>query len=122
MGEFKLTESYYRLLDIIWRSEPMTLLSLVEHAAHELGWKRTTVTTVLKKLCDEGYCEYDGKMIRALVKRERVERDDSAEIVSRRFGGSLPRFITAFVEEHELSDSEIDEILALLRERRGGGE
>ena len=120
MGEFRLTESYYRLLDIIWRCEPMTLQSLVEHASHELGWKRTTVTTVLKKLCDTGYCRYDSKTVSSLVPRGSVEREDSAEIVKSRFGGSLPRFVTAFIEGNDLSDSEINEILTLLNERRGG--
>ena len=118
MGEFRITESYYRLMDIIWRNEPTTLRILVALCADELGWKRTTVTTVLKKLCDEGYCAYDGKTITSLVSRADLERADSAGIISSRFGNSLPRFITSFVEQQPLTGSEVDEIIAILEKQR----
>ena len=119
MSDNHLRESGYRLLDIIWSREPLTSRELAEHAAERLGWSRTTTYTVLKKLVDDGYCANENARVRALIAREEVQRTDSERLVSSRFGGSLPKFITAFMDSRAMSKEEADEIIRLLEEYKG---
>ena len=112
--EAKLREHEYRLLDIIWNNEPMTSKQLVEMAADQFGWKPTTTYTVIKTLSNAGYAENVNSVVRSLVTREQVQKTDSAEIVSKRFGGSLPRFIATFISGEGMSKEEADEIRKML--------
>ena len=63
----KIHESEYRFCLIMWEHEPVTAVELVKLCQDQLGWKRTTTYTVIKRLaCDEnmglnpyGYGERD---------------------------------------------------------------
>ena len=43
-----------RFADIIWAHAPIKATELTKLAEAELGWKRTTTYTVLKRLCERG--------------------------------------------------------------------
>ena len=43
-----------RFADQIWERAPITSAELVHIGEEMFGWKRTTVYTVLKRLCDKG--------------------------------------------------------------------
>lgn len=115
MDELRLRDSSYRLLDIIWKNEPMSSRSLTEHAKDELGWEHTTTYTVLKDLTTKGFCQNVGRVVTSLVPREKVQRADSVSVVNKRFSGSLPSFVTAFVESEGMSEQEANEIIEMLR-------
>ena len=119
--DYKLAESPYRLMKIIWANEPMTSMDLAKLAQAELGWKRTTTYSVLKALVVQGFCVNDNTMVTSLVTPEEVERYDSnriAEYAKSRFGGSLPKFITAFIDNKGMSKEEADEIIEILNKYR----
>ena len=86
--------------------------------AEELGWKRTTTYTVLKKLCAKGIFRNENSIVTALVKKEQVQRYESQSLLEKSFGGSLPRFITAFLGDRQLSQEEADELQALIDRHR----
>lgn len=120
--ELKLAEAPYRLLKIIWDNEPLTSMDLAKFAQTEFGWKRTTTYSVLKALITQGLCENENTIVKSLVSPEEVERHDStriAEYAKSRFGGSLPRFISTFVDSKGMTKEEADEIMEILRENYG---
>lgn len=120
--DFKLAEAPYRLLKIIWSNEPLTSMELAKLAQAELGWKRTTTYSVLKALINQGACENENTIVRSLVTPEEVERCDSSRIAEQarsRFGGSLPRFIAAFVDGEGMTREEAEEIMEILRKNYG---
>ena len=43
-----------RFADIIWAHEPLSSSQLAAYSLAELGWKKTTSYTVLRRLCDKG--------------------------------------------------------------------
>ena len=69
---------------------------------------------MLKKLCERGVLQNRDGAVTALVKREAVQCDESAAVVDKTFGGSLPRFVAAFLNAKTISDEEAAEIRALL--------
>ena len=77
MKEFRLYESEYRLLDLIWREEPLKSTELVKLAFKELEWKKSTCYTVLKKLETKGFVQNEKAVVTSLVVREQVQRYES---------------------------------------------
>lgn len=110
----RLAEGEYRFAALVWANEPLSSGQLVRLAADALGWKKSTTYTVLKKLCSRGILHNEGGTVTALVKQDAVQRQESAAVVDRTFGGSLPRFVAAFLNEKPISAEEAAQIRALL--------
>lgn len=112
--ELKLHDAEYRFVNIVWEEEPIPSGQLAKVCLEQLGWKRTTTYTVLKKLCDRGILQNLDTIVTSLVNREQVQRYESQSVLDRSFNGSLPRFIAAYMGDRKISEQERKEILELL--------
>lgn len=113
-----LTLADHRLLDLVWPNQPLPSGRLCQIAQEQLGWKRTTTYTVLKRLCDKGYLKNEASVVTALVDRATVQRADGQEVLQRSFQGSLPSFLAAFLQSGTVSDQEAEEIAQMLDDYR----
>ncbi|HIQ87325.1 MAG TPA: BlaI/MecI/CopY family transcriptional regulator [Candidatus Scatomorpha gallistercoris] len=119
MGEFTLGAMESRFADMIWAREPVSSTELVKLAAQELGWKKSTTYTVLKRLSERGLFVNDGGTVRALISRSDYYAERSERFVDESFSGSLPAFLAAFTSRKQLTDKEIDELQSLIDNMRG---
>ena len=118
-NEYKLFEAEYRFALVVWENEPIHSRILAELCADALGWKRPTTYTVLRKLCERGILRNENAMVTSIVKKGDVQGYESAAIVDRAFGGSLPSFITAFLKTKKLTPEEAAEIQEMINEASG---
>jgi predicted transcriptional regulator len=112
----KLFDAEYRFACIVWESEPIQSRKLAQLCEEQLGWKRSTTYTVLRKLCEKGILKNEHAIVTALVTKEQIQQYESHEIVEKAFEGSLPKFLTAFLGGKKLKEKEIDKIKKLLDE------
>lgn len=118
MEMMKLCESDHRFMTVIWDNEPLTSGELVAICARELGWKKSTTYTTLKKMCDKGFAENNGSTVTSLVEREKVQSYASEHFVDHTFGGSLPRFLAAFLGGRTISQEEAAELKRLIDQHK----
>ena len=124
MDHLKMAEGEYRFACIVWENEPLPSGRLVELSLEQLGWKKSTTYTVLKKLVDRGVLRNDNAVVSAAVAKDDVLREESRAVVERTFNGSLPSFLAHFMGGRTISDAEADELKAVIdrfREREGNG-
>lgn len=121
MKEYKLFESEYRFMDIVWNYEPVKSTELARLCNSILGWKKSTCYTVLKKLAERGFVRNEQATVTALVGRQEVQKYESEAVVNKNFGGSLPAFLTAFLKDRKLSREEAEEIRKMIEEAADGG-
>lgn len=114
MEEYKLCESEYRFASIVWQNEPISSGELVTFCQEQLGWKKSTTYTVLKKLCEKGILKNENAVVSSIIKRQQVQSFESEQFINRTFGGSLPQFITAFMKDRKLSKKEAEELKNLI--------
>ena len=119
MDETRLGAVEARFADIIWQNAPLSSGELVRICAQQLEWKKSTTYTVLKKLSEKGLFRTEDSMVTALVTRQEFEAKQSQQFVEETFSGSLPAFVAAFASQKKLSDSEIDQLQALIEAMRG---
>ena len=110
----RLAEGEYRFATLVWDHEPLPSGQLATLADGTLGWKKSTAYTVLKKLCERGVLQNADGCVTSLIKKEDVQQAESAAVVDKTFGGSLPQFVAAFLNAKPISDAEASEIRALL--------
>ena len=112
----KLFDSEYRFMQIVWDHAPVRSGVLVDLCNAELGWKKSTTYTVIKKLCEKGFIENNDAVVSVLISQDEAQREESTQFVERTFGGSLPSFIAAFLSGKKISDEEADEIRQMIDE------
>lgn len=116
----KVFESEYRFCLILWEREPVTSGELVKLCRERLGWKPTTTYTVIKRLSERGVLKNEHAVVTALVTRDQVQAAEIDELVEKKFSGSLPAFLSAFVRHRRLTPAELDQVQEMIdRYRRG---
>ena len=99
---------------------PVTASQLAKLCLEQLGWKRTTTYTVIKRLGERGILKNENSLVTALVSKDEAQACEIDELVEKKFEGSLPTFIAAFTRRQDLSDRELDEVQQMIdRIRRG---
>ena len=114
MSEIQLGVIEARFADIIWKNEPVSSSALVKLAGEELGWKRTTVHTVLRRLCDKGLFRNDDGTVTSILSRERFYALQSKQFVDTTFHGSLPAFLAAFSKSRSLTEAAREQIRQMI--------
>ena len=117
----KIFESEYRFCLIMWEHEPITAAELVKLCQEQLGWKRTTTYTVIKRLSERGVLANQDGTITSLVSKEQAQNREIDALVEEKFQGSLPAFIAAFTKRQDISKADLDEVQRMIDRIRKGG-
>lgn len=116
----KIHEGEYRFCLILWKHEPVTAAQLAKLCLEQLGWKRTTTYTIIKRLGERGILKNEDGIVTALVSKDEAQACEIDDLVEKKFEGSLPTFIAAFTKRQDLSEQELDEVQQMIdRIRRG---
>ena len=116
----KIPESEYRFCLIMWEHEPITATEMVKLCQEQLGWKRTTTYTVIKRLGERGVLKLENGIVSSLVSKEEAEASEIEDLVEKKFGGSLPAFVAAFTKHQAISENDLDEMQRMIDRIRGG--
>ena len=117
----KIHEGEYRFCLIMWEHAPISAAQLAKLCLEQLGWKRTTTYTVIKRLGERGILKNEDGVMTALVSKEDAQAYEIDELVEKKFEGSLPAFLTAFTKRQTLTDSDLDEMQQMIDRIRNGG-
>lgn len=117
----KIHESEYRFCLILWEQEPVTPVELVKLCQKQLGWKRTTTYTVIKRLGERGVLKNENGTVTSLISKDQAQASEIDELVEKKFEGSLPAFIAAFTKHQGISEKELDEVQRMIDRIRKGG-
>jgi BlaI family transcriptional regulator, penicillinase repressor len=118
MKEYKLTESEEKFADLIWQNGPIGSGDLVKLCEKEMNWKKSTTYTVLKKLCEKGIFQNEDAVVSGLITKDEYNAKQSIHFVEDTFGGSLPKFLTAFIGGKKLSKHQAEELKRLIDEHK----
>jgi predicted transcriptional regulator len=118
MQEYRLAESEEKFAELIWQNEPIGSGDLVKLCAKEMNWKKSTTYTVPKKLCEKGIFQNENAVVSSLITRDEYFSKQSIRFVEDTFGGSLQKFLTAFISGKKLSKHQAEELKRLIDEHK----
>ena len=116
MEAYKLYDAEYRLMDLVWSLEPVNSTALSRMCLERFGWKKSTSFNLIRKLLERGFLRNEQATVTAQIKREQVRRYESTAVVDKSFGGSLPAFVAAFLQEKRLTEAEAEELRRMIEE------
>ncbi|MGN0600938.1 MAG: BlaI/MecI/CopY family transcriptional regulator [Oscillospiraceae bacterium] len=110
----RISDGELKLMEIIWDNAPIRSGELVTMAYDRLEWKKSTVYTVVKKLANKGIIKSENAVITPLCTRDEIMNEKSENLITKGYGGSLPMFLTAFLQKERLTKAEAEELKRLI--------
>lgn len=120
MEEIKVHDAEYKFMKIVWENAPIKSSKLVQLANEELGWKKSTTYTVIKRLCDRGAIKNEDTTVYPLIDKQHIARSESEDHIDKFYEGSLKLFFTTFLKKEKLTGDEIIELRKIIDEHEGG--
>ena len=118
-----LTEAEWTVMECLWEKSPRTGRETVAWLDQKMGWTRSTVLTMLRRLEAKGAVAGDTegelKTFRPLIAREEVAVRETENLLDRAYKGSLSLLVSSLTRKQSLPQNEIDELYAILREMEG---
>ena len=121
MQQKTLTKGEMQVMNILWDMQRGACVADVQKRFPEPPPAYTTIATFLKIMEQKGFVEKRrsgmGKtyVYSPLMTRERYRRMVVDDVKDTFFGGSAKSLVSFFAEEDELTQDDINEILAMLR-------
>ena len=116
MEKIKVFDAEYKFMNIIWEHSPIASTELVKLSKEQLGWKKSTTYTVIRRLSERGAIKNENACVSALISREQVMKSESEEHIDKIYNGSLKLFFATFLENEKLNREEIDELRKIVDE------
>ena len=114
MATPKVFESEYRFCLILWEHEPVKSTELVKLCEQELGWKKATTYTVIKRLSERGVIKNENAVVTSLISKAEIQRAEMEEMVEKTFEGPLPAFIAAFASHAKLKKEDAEKLIQMI--------
>ncbi|WP_447724699.1 BlaI/MecI/CopY family transcriptional regulator [Sphingomonas koreensis] len=116
----RISDAEHAVMEVLWDESPLTANDVAERVAPARGWSANTVKTLLGRLLAKNTiaAEEDGRryLYRPLVERGDYVEGESRRLIDRLFGGKLTPLVAHLAERDALTDEDIAEIEALLKE------
>lgn len=113
-----LNNSEWYVMEVLWEKQPRTLMQLVYEMKKKQGWSKSTTNTMLRRMQEKNYVRYEeGEKARLYftdIKREDVVLKETESFLKRTYGGSLGMLVNTFVENHSLTEQDIEELREVL--------
>ena len=133
MGEIKIFDSELLLMEYLWEHGPCIAADLAEEFLKRYNWKKSTTYIVLKRLEGKGAISREEPKYlvtpivtilvgvgAAWIIAPPIGGAASAfgQLVERMFGGSFASLFANFLNSDQLSEKTLDELQALIDEKR----
>lgn len=113
-----LTQAEWQVMDLLWQ-QPHTLMELVTALEESIGWSKSTVATMVRRMEAKGIITHDTSD-RARVYRPALKKTDAAlretrSLLDRAYQGSIGLLVSNLASEKGLTRQDIDELYEILR-------
>jgi BlaI family penicillinase repressor len=121
----KISEAEWQIMKVLWHKEPATSSEIIEMLKPVTEWSPTTIYTLMSRLVNKKAISIKEKssprLYYPLISEEEYRREESKSFLKKVYGGSLNLMLANIVDEHDLSDEDIEELKKILdrgRDRR----
>jgi len=118
----RISDAEHAIMEVLWEKNPVSATDVCDAICYERDWSIATVKTLLSRLVQKEAVgtEPDGRkfLYRPLIERSDYVGGESRRLVDRLFGGRAAPLFAQLAESEALTDDDLAEIEALLREMR----
>ena len=113
-----LSASEWKIMELLWQ-RPYTLMELVAELGQTIGWSKSTVATMLRRMEEKAIISYTEqgrtKMFSPALSREDVAARETNRLLRRAYNGSIGMLVNAMAQRNDLTKEDIEELYEILR-------
>lgn len=117
----KLAKREEQIMQVFWELEKAFIKEIIPHLPDPKP-HYNSVATMVKILEDKGFLDHEsvGNVYRyfPIISKEDYQKHAMKDIVSQYFDNSYPRMLAFFAKEQNLSETELNEILNLIKSNK----
>lgn len=114
-----LNQSEWQVMELLWQ-KPHTLMEMVSALSQSVGWSKSTVATMVRRMEEKGLISYQeqgkARVFSPNVSLEQVAARETDSLLNRAYKGSLSMLVSNLVQRNGLSQDDIDELYAILKQ------
>lgn len=114
----ELSKAEWEVMKTLWKKGPLAARDLYAALPNRKGWAYNTVKTILSRLVAKNAVEYEqvgnSYLYRAARPQEQMLHKEIKGFLNRVLDGSLSPLLAHFIEDHDLSDEEIERLKKVL--------
>lgn len=118
----QISEAEFEVMKIVWKYAPINTNEITERLMKTTTWSPKTIQTLIKRLTTKGALTYekDGRVFvyTPLVKENEYKNQESNSFLKRFYDGNITSMLSAYIENDNLSQEDIESLRALLSKKQ----
>ena len=120
-GNISIGEAELEIMKVLWKAGEAVNTQYINKAVESKGWKRTTISTFLTRLCEKGAVTSAkrGNMYyyTPLLSKRDYRRAQTRSLIRSLYDGSAKELAASLFEEETLSEEDVKELRAIFDDR-----
>jgi len=119
---YKLTEGEWAIIQAVWKNEPCAAPTVQEKLETKKNWTYSTVKTMMDRMVTKGLLKTERIrnliLYRSVVTRIQAQKSEIKRTVKRAFDGALTPMMQFLLNNHNLSQKQLNELERLIKKKR----
>ena len=120
----RISEAEWKVMQVVWGRPRITSNEIIDALAEEEDWDPCTIKTMLNRLIKQRALTHESRgrsyLYSPAVSRDACIEAEGSRFLDRVFGGEPAPLVAHFIENADMSKSELDQLRALLTGRKKG--
>jgi len=119
---YELTEGEWAIIQAVWENEPCAAPTVQEELETQKSWTYSTVKTMMDRMVTKGLLKTERIrnliLYRSAITRIQAQRGEIMRAVKRAFDGALTPMMQFLLNNHNLSQKQLNELERLIKKKR----
>jgi len=119
---YELTEGEWAIIQAVWKNEPCAAPTVQEKLETKKNWTYSTVKTMMDRMVTKGLLKTERIcnliLYRSVVTRIQAQKGEIMRTVKRAFNGALTPMMQFLLNNHKLSQKQLNELERLIKKKR----
>ena len=120
--KYELTEAEWAIIQTVWENEPCAAPTVQEQLESRKNWTYSTVKTLMDRMVTKGLLKTERIrnliLYRSVITKLQAQKSEVMRTVKRAFDGALTPMMQFMLDNHALSQKQLDEFEALIKKKR----
>jgi len=119
---YQLTEGEWAIIQAVWENEPCAAPAVQEELEAQKSWTYSTVKTMMDRMVTKGLLKTERFrnliLYRSVITRIQAQKSEIMRTVKRAFDGALTPMMQFLLDNHNLSQKQLNELETLIKRKR----
>jgi BlaI family penicillinase repressor len=119
---YELTEGEWAIIRAVWDNEPCAAPTVQEELQAQKSWTYSTVKTMMDRMVTKGLLKTERFrnliLYRSVITKIQAQKGEIRRTVKRAFNGALTPMMQFLLDNHKLSQKQLNELERLIKKKR----